>query len=243
MTTNKIIKLKETIFENHYNDLKIKLEDVLSMCDSEIEELMLLQLYNYFQNFEKRVREDFSRFSEINFIEEELVLEDPDLPISINKKIQLESRIKKHNYRYDYGGYYKYIGFKVLENVSEGFTLEELETDPNLTIYDFIYREFHIYPQFETIVDNVNYRVDIAIILNRLQNGKIIDTRKIALECDGYDYHSSPEQKKNDDIRTRKLKLNGWKEVFRYSGSEIYQIKDMQVIHSNFEDIIKMLMI
>ena len=38
---------------------------------------------------------------------------------------------------------------------------------------------------------------------------------------DGYDYHSSPAQKKSDDIRLRKLKLNGWSEVFRYSGSEI----------------------
>ena len=103
---------------------------------------------------------------------------------------------------------------------------------------------FIIYPQFEAEIDNTNFKIDIAVILVRkdfFEN--IIETRKIALECDGYDYHSSALQKKNDDIRTRKLKINGWKEVFRYSGSEIYGISDISEVHSKFEEIISMLMI
>ena len=45
---------------------------------------------------------------------------------------------------------------------------------------------------------------------------------KIAIECDGHDFHSSKEQIRKDSMRTRKLMSQGWR-VIRYSGSEIYQ--------------------
>ena len=200
MTIKKIQDILSNISKKHQIDFKIKIDEVLSICDSQIEQLMLLQLYNYFQNYKDK-GDYFPGFSEINFIE--------------------------------HGFYDNYIGFKVKKKQSES------STNP----YNTVFREFEIYPQFETIIDEKNYRLDIAIILNRIKNNEIIDTRKIALECDGYDYDSSPEKKKSDYIRTRKLKTNGWKEVFRYSGSEIYRIKEIEEVHSNFEEIIKMLMI
>jgi hypothetical protein len=105
--------------------------------------------------------------------------------------------------------YYKNIGFNVAENYSEPLLVDDLVNNPDRTFGDSITREFIVYPQYEVKVDGKYYRLDIAIILNRIQNETIIDTRKIALECDGYDYHGSPQQKRDDDIRTRKLKVAG----------------------------------
>ena len=51
---------------------------------------------------------------------------------------------------------------------------------------------------------------------------KILLVNKIAIECDGHDFHSSKEQIMKDNQRTRILTKNGWS-VIRYSGSEIYQ--------------------
>lgn len=53
------------------------------------------------------------------------------------------------------------------------------------------------------------YRIDIAIPEYRL-----------AIECDGKAYHSSPEQKKHDARKNYYLKKNGWK-VCRLSGKSI----------------------
>src|SRR5690606_22801638 len=89
-----------------------------------------------------------------------------------------------------------------------------------------IYLEFEVFPQYEVNIDGKPFRVDIAIFLKRRVDKDTFDTRRIAIECDGYDFHSSPIQKKNDDIRSRKLKLNGWKEIFRYSGSEISNLNE-----------------
>lgn len=102
---------------------------------------------------------------------------------------------------------------------------------------------FEIRPQYLVKIDNIEYRLDIAIILNRKTfNGKIMESKKVALECDGYDYHSSPEQKRNDDIRTRKLKKSGWKEVLRYSGRELYNLNKHEV-DSLFKEIVEVLYI
>lgn len=43
---------------------------------------------------------------------------------------------------------------------------------------------------------------------------------KLAIECDGKQWHSSPEQKKHDRKKNYYLKKNGWK-VCRLSGSTI----------------------
>ncbi len=149
-------------------------------------------------------------------------------------------KIKKNKYRGESTGFYKYIGFKVNIN---WINSESIYSNKETGTFGFITQEFIIYPQFESTIDNTNFKIDIAIILNRRDDEKIIETRKIALECDGYDYHSSPIQKKNDDIRTRKLKVNGWKEVFRYSGSEIYRTNNISEVHFIFEEIVSMLMI
>jgi very-short-patch-repair endonuclease len=56
------------------------------------------------------------------------------------------------------------------------------------------------------------FRIDIAIFYK----GK-----KIAIECDGEQFHSSPQQKEHDARKDDFLQRNRWK-VFRFTGKEIY---------------------
>jgi len=44
--------------------------------------------------------------------------------------------------------------------------------------------------------------------------------KKLAVECDGYRYHSSPAQKEHDRKRDAFLRENGWR-VIRFSAQEI----------------------
>lgn len=53
------------------------------------------------------------------------------------------------------------------------------------------------------------YRIDLALYEYRL-----------AIECDGKEWHSTPEQKKHDARKNYYLKKNGWK-VCRLSGKTI----------------------
>lgn len=235
-------KLKDGIIEKHTSDFKFKLDEVISMGESPIEKLMLLQLFNYFQKYGKiEINDEFSDFFNLEFIEEEICLWDIDEPLSSNEKVMLEEKIKRFNYRYNKikGTYDKFIGFKCSINKFEGTSMK---SDGKL-----ISREIIVMPQYYETIDQNNYRIDIAFILNRrswFDNDKIIDVKKVAIECDGYDYHSSPNQKRQDDIRTRKLKKGGWKEVLRYSGSEIFRINDnLELIHHNFEELMEIILL
>lgn len=57
------------------------------------------------------------------------------------------------------------------------------------------------------------YRLDFALEA---------PTFKLAIEIDGYDYHSSKEQKAADYQRDRYLQSRGWR-VVRFSGSEVHK--------------------
>lgn len=237
----KIKNLKEGIFETHLNEFKFKLNEVISMGESPIEKLMLLQLFNYFQKYGKVDNDtDESHFTDIKFIEEEICLWDIDESLSNSEKKSLEDKIERFNYRYKNGMYYKNIGFKCTINSSEGISIDS--TDNGI-----IFRDIEVRPQFYETIDQNTYRIDIAFILKRrdwFNNNELIDIKKIAIECDGYDYHSSPEQKREDDIRARKLKRSGWKDILRYSGSEINKINDnLEHIHYNFEEIMDIILL
>lgn len=59
------------------------------------------------------------------------------------------------------------------------------------------------------------YRVDFA-----LTDIPGVPLLNIAIELDGYDYHSSPEQRNYDTARDRVLLKAGW-QVVRFTGSQI----------------------
>jgi very-short-patch-repair endonuclease len=236
----KVENLKNEITYNIVKKFNLQIDEVLSICESEIEKLMLLHLYRYFQKFREN-GDWFSRYYELEFIEDEIMLGDPD--VSQFEDIKLKERVKKYNYRKVEHVFLKNIGFKVKDVRSEGISIETMKTK-SIFFDDMIGREFEVRPQYSVTIDDIEYRVDIAIILNRkMADDKIIESRKVVLECDGYDYHSSPEQKRNDDIRTRKLKKSGWKEVLRYSGKELHSLKSIKEVHLLFEEIIDILLI
>jgi superfamily I DNA and/or RNA helicase len=70
-------------------------------------------------------------------------------------------------------------------------------------------RGYDVVPQFEVI----GYKIDLVV-----QNG---DAR-LAVECDGDQYHSSPEQVEYDIKRQQQLERAGW-EFWRVSGSQYYR--------------------
>lgn len=70
------------------------------------------------------------------------------------------------------------------------------------------------------------YRIDLAVYSK---------TRKIAIECDGKAYHSTPEQIARDRKKDKFLRKNGW-DVLRFTGSEIYNnpegcVKEIQNLY------------
>jgi very-short-patch-repair endonuclease len=236
----KVESLKNEITYNIVKEFNLQIDEVLSICESEIEKLMLLHLYRYFQKFREN-GDWFNRYYEMEFIEDEIMLGDPD--VSQFEDIKLKERVKKYNYRKVEHVFLKNIGFKVKDVRSEGISINTIESKSSSSFIDeLVLREFEVRPQYSVAIDGIEHRVDIAIILNRkTADNKIIESRKVVLECDGYDYHSSPDQKRNDDIRTRKLKKSGWKEILRYSGKELHSLKSIKEVHSLFEEIIDIL--
>ncbi|MFN9710745.1 MAG: hypothetical protein ACK55K_04990 [Bacteroidota bacterium] len=228
--------IRGLIESNIIKTFNLQMDEVLSLCDSEIEAIMILHLFNYFLTY-KREGLWHNRYK-MEFIEDEIFLGEPE--VSLDEELKYTNRIKKYNYRRDGAAYLKKIGFEIDDSEGEWIAVKDL--DKIDVEKDLHFRKFEVRPQYLVDIEGSQYRIDIAIILNRFNRaGNLIDSRKIALECDGYDYHSSPEQKRNDDIRTRKLKKNGWREVFRYSGKELHGIKGTKEVHKLFEDIIEML--
>jgi very-short-patch-repair endonuclease len=82
-------------------------------------------------------------------------------------------------------------------------------------IEDILLREFnlrgiYLIPQFQI----GRYRIDLAL-----------PEKKLAIECDGKEWHSTEEQIKRDNIRQKEIEDLGWV-VIRFSGSEIYKFAD-----------------
>jgi len=73
-------------------------------------------------------------------------------------------------------------------------------------------------PQFITSTSNRDYSLDFAKIITDKKTGKKV--LKVAIELDGYDYHSSKEQRNHDSQRDRQLMAEGW-QVVHFTGSQI----------------------
>lgn len=95
--------------------------------------------------------------------------------------------------------------------------IERIEAKPNHFI---IKQRLDLYPQYPIQIKNKSYRLDFAFLLNEENNEGSEIRKKIAIECDGYEYHSSPSQFNKDRERTRNLQSDDWN-VFQYSGSDL----------------------
>lgn len=71
-----------------------------------------------------------------------------------------------------------------------------------------------IAPQFEF----GSYRIDIAMFAQDFSGNEI----RLAIECDGHNFHRTKKQMRHDRKRERALQLKGWN-VMRFTGSEIYE--------------------
>jgi very-short-patch-repair endonuclease len=76
-----------------------------------------------------------------------------------------------------------------------------------------------IVPQTELNIQGKKYILDFGVIVTNLYNPDSKEL-KIAIECDGHEYHSTKESIRNDNFRMRQIATEGW-QFMRYSGSEI----------------------
>ena len=73
----------------------------------------------------------------------------------------------------------------------------------------------YLYPQAEIKVEDKTYRVDFVLY------GDILGNKKVVVECDGHEWHSSKRQIAYDNQRQRDLENKGII-VIRFSGTEIF---------------------
>jgi very-short-patch-repair endonuclease len=89
---------------------------------------------------------------------------------------------------------------------------QRLESPVEKIFWSCGYFELSKYGQITPQVNVCGYRVDFAYF---------VDDQKIAIEIDGFDYHSSKAQMTRDYQRQRHLEANEWR-VIRFTGSEVY---------------------
>ena len=233
-TTEKAKEIKANILKKHTNEFEVKLDEVLTFCESPIEKLFILQFIDFF--YLEKFGDEFTPYIGLVMLREYHdggSWQDPDI-------------YNRENYRYTGMGEYEiYNGFKINLGTVYAFQPDPFnKSESCVDIGESTQRELEFYPQHEVTINNKKYRIDLAVILieKNWGTGELIKKSKLALEFDGYDYHKQPEKFKEDKIRERALKRNGWKEVLRYSGSEIYHVgKDHKKISYNFEEIMDIL--
>ena len=80
--------------------------------------------------------------------------------------------------------------------------------------------KYHVIPQYP-VFDNTTIKfLDFGIFV---YNSNGVEVGRFDIECDGHDWHSSKEQIKADNIRSRFLSKSSFHTI-RYSGSEIFSM-------------------
>lgn len=85
------------------------------------------------------------------------------------------------------------------------------------------YVQFFISPQQKIVISSNTYKADFCIEKFRIKGYKneIMLENPVIIECDGYDSHSSKEQRNYDTSRENDLKMAGYS-VIRFTGTQIY---------------------
>jgi very-short-patch-repair endonuclease len=81
--------------------------------------------------------------------------------------------------------------------------------------------KLRICPQCEVKVLENKYKVDFLFPFYWIQDKLVPLKNPVIVECDGYDSHSSKEQRNYDTKRENDLKMAGYS-VIRFTGSQIY---------------------
>lgn len=77
-------------------------------------------------------------------------------------------------------------------------------------------------PQAEIKCKNKTYRTDFLFEDFLQFSGITYFYNPVIVECDGFEYHSTKQQRNADTERENDLKMNGYK-VIRFTGSQIYK--------------------
>ncbi|MBF0706785.1 DUF559 domain-containing protein (plasmid) [Alkalihalobacillus hwajinpoensis] len=102
---------------------------------------------------------------------------------------------------------------KIIDNTFEKVNLPlsqskrvKCESPIERRLYDaLVFNDYYVETQYTV----GKYRIDLAI-----------PPLKLAIECDGKEYHSFPHQKENDRRKDKYLRSEGWK-VLRFTGRQI----------------------
>jgi very-short-patch-repair endonuclease len=182
------------IHDNTSNYIK----EYLKLCETEIEKIFLVNLFQYFFEEKFSLKTYHYEYYNPEFIEFD-----------------------------DFHPYFEYENEHTFDCNLAGVVMTERKEKITHTIKsewekEITLKKYTFIPQYKLVIADNNYRLDFALIYEIFINDELKKEVKIAIECDGHDFHSSKEQIRKDSMRTRKLMSQGWR-VIRYSGSEIYQ--------------------
>lgn len=93
----------------------------------------------------------------------------------------------------------------------------QVEGNPNVGT---LVQKLQVIPQYKVQIENDHFRLDFAFLLFENSNHDYQLIKKIAVECDGHEFHSDKKSFTKDRERYRKLALDNWI-LFPFSGSEI----------------------
>lgn len=187
------------------------IEELLNLCESEIEKLFFVNLIYYLfdskfklNSFTLPCNEAIHRF----YFHDLYRLRD----------VQQGSHSFEEAFEFENLGY-KADALDYIKTIGLGFHDEHPFDDFSNRVY------YRIIPQYKIKFEK-NYRLDFAILAQCHHNEKKIET-KIAIECDGFEFHSKKEDLQKDNYKLRELTLNGWK-IYKFSGTEIYNMDNFK---------------
>lgn len=99
------------------------------------------------------------------------------------------------------------------------------------------FTKYKLIPQYEVKLSE-SYRLDFALLAFHYEYNKLVKETKVAIECDGFEYHSTKKNLTKDNKKHRTLQLNNWK-TYRMSGSEIFGIDSNKKIADIINDMRK----
>ncbi|MGB4843025.1 MAG: hypothetical protein WBP16_01030, partial [Ferruginibacter sp.] len=182
--SEKISTLKKTIF----NYIDFSLDWILKVCESEIEKQFLLIIFD-------------------NLIRDKFIFQ-PETSFGGKKHGYKDWRIIDFDFVYDIVEYiFNEPNFKT-EYLNHGYKIVGADLirpkgikfkDENIYFND-IYTYYELIPQ-HNVSYKKNYRLDFAIIASHYENNQLKKTTKVAIECDGFEFHYTKEQQKKDNLR------------------------------------------
>lgn len=201
------------------------IDDLLKLCESEIERMFMSNLifYLFKSKFELRpsIYYTGSEDHNWNFKDFERIIDEEGPPLEDNEREILLAQ----GYQYYYGSQHFLVKTTGIAFYDEPYLIHTPDR----------YTSYKVFPQYIVNYEK-KYRIDFAILCTHYSDKKKYKESKIAIECDGFDFHSSKEDLKRDTSRNRELTLNGWK-VYRFSGSEVYNMDTELKIDNLFKNI------